>query len=158
MKLFIFIILGLFFNTANACDCDTLPFNDATEWADEIFIGRIIEIKAIDSITENGLTISTTFKIKIEISKKWKGDSKKYIEIYQAGSSCDFYLSIYETAYLIYAKKSKTKGFLEIPKGEHYTYRCSRSADFITFNNWNGKGRDDRDKLNKKFKLVELKE
>ena len=105
-------LIGVSISNANACSCDTIPFNEAIENADEIFIGRIIKAERfeaevfIDDINDyEEEKIIWGWKYEFEIKQKWKGSKKSKLILYNYGSSCDAYFDIYEREYLVYASE-----------------------------------------------------
>jgi hypothetical protein len=156
----IYFILLLFTSKGKSCGCDLTPYKRAVNQADEIFLGKVIELKEvakIDPYTINGKTsyrrlVRATF----EVEKKWKGNSNKIIEIYQETSSCMQSFDFMEK-YIIYAKKHETSDTLS-------TWLCTRNADHMTFD-WKyynsydtlySKGWDDRPRLDEDFSSVKL--
>jgi len=56
-----------------ACSCDTISFENATEWADEIFIGRLIRTREVRVYEDAGGEYQTRiWGALFEIEKKWK--------------------------------------------------------------------------------------
>lgn len=153
-------ILGYHFQSF-ACSCETETFHEACKSSDEIFIGRVLKIEAIDSYQDYGMSISNNLKVTFEVSRKWKGNSSKTIELYFLGTSCDFHFSIYEIAYLVYAtevdKDDLTLSEGSLPDKFFTTSICSRNVEFFKFMNFNSHGVDDVEKLSKKYKDVILK-
>ena len=92
-----------------SCSCDTVKFEDAIEYSDEIFIGQIIESRRIKMNThdidhpDNYEEIIWNYKFKVD--KKWKGSKDEILEIYQRGNSCDIYFDIYDQDFLVYSSK-----------------------------------------------------
>ena len=120
----------LFFSVSYsfACNCEPISFDKAVNWADEIFVGRLVEIKELfndpyyETPNENHMTHwSATF----EVVKKWKGSKKKYITIYQDGNSCGFNFTGINQKYLVYAENNSILGVYTTPT----TWLCSRTID-----------------------------
>ncbi|AUC16440.1 hypothetical protein BTO06_15345 [Tenacibaculum sp. SZ-18] len=132
-----------------ACSCEPIPFNQAVEWADEIFVGRLIEVKELfnESYPEAPNQKHTThWSATFEIEKKWKGSRKKYITIYQDGNSCGFNFTNINQNYLVYAENKSILGVYTTPT----TWLCSR-----TINEYNSSEKSnykpDQEKLDAKF-------
>lgn len=148
-KCFLLVVL-LFSNYyLFACSCEQISFEKAVESADEIFVGRLIEIKEL--FNEPYYEVpnekrTTHWSVKFEITKKWKGSSKKYITIYQDGNSCRFEFRSINQKYLVYAKNESILGIYTTPT----TWLCSRT---IAQYNSNEKSNytSDQIKLDKKF-------
>ena len=120
----------LFFSVSYsfACNCEPISFEKAVNWADEIFVGRLVEIKELfndpyyETPNENHMTHwSATF----EVVKKWKGSKKKYITIYQDGNSCEFSFRDLNQKYLVYAENKSILGIYSTPT----TWLCSRTVN-----------------------------
>ena len=145
----------------DACTCDPISFEDAIEYADEIFVGKIIKVERF----ENGRFMNIYNKEEIywgwryyfEIEKKWKGSSESMLIVHHQGTSCDLFFDIYEEEYLVYASRKSGK---ETPLGvtigpnngkvKLTTWLCSRT---IYNHSWE-KGnwfKDDIEKLEKEF-------
>ena len=79
----------------DACSCDTISFKDAIEYADEIFVGRIIKVERYKNgkfmNTDNQEEINWDWRYYFEIERKWKGNSKSKLIVHQQGTSCDFF-------------------------------------------------------------------
>jgi len=133
-----------------ACSCDTLSFQDAVEWADEIFIGRIVKIEEVEQNRKNAERYSENeyWVTHFEISKKWKGDQKDRIQILQRYSSCELPFNFHDYEYLVYAKKSKKSGLSGI---HNITHLCSRTVDSSVFLGWAEDSWDDRPLLDEMF-------
>ncbi|WP_027418947.1 hypothetical protein [Crocinitomix catalasitica] len=138
-KIFLIVLIFLGSNTTKACSCDTIAFNDAIDWAEEIFTGHIIKIEAIDT---RGDYYGWRWKYTFKVNEKWKGSSDSEVEIYHEGSSCDPYFEIYQSNYLIYASKdnerevySESVGF-NTANGNLSTWLCARNVEERWENSW----------------------
>jgi len=152
----IIICVFIFSSLINAygCSCHNSPFEQASEWADEIFIGRVIEIREVNSqdYIMHG-TYTRIWAALFEVEKKWKGSKAKYVEVFQPNSSCDFYFSLPSRPYLVYAKDidllawDETQSFYGLS-----TWLCARNTE--TFNySANAEYVDDRNNLDEKYPL-----
>lgn len=137
-----------------SCSCDTISFNEATEWADEIFFGRLIEIKEIETYQElDGKNHTRIWSALFEVEKKWKGSNSKYVEVFQPNTSCDYFFHLSNQSYIVYAKKEElirwdsTQSFIGLG-----TWLCARNADASVYHMYNKNGYDDRNNLDRKFK------
>jgi len=144
-------LLGL--SNSFACSCDTISFKEATEWADEIFFGRLIQIREVETYQESDEKPHTRIWAALfEVEKKWKGSSDKYIEVFQPNTSCDFYFDFPSQPYIVYAKYYE---LIEWDPTESYralgTWLCARNADASIYNLWTEYGFDDRQKLDEKY-------
>lgn len=135
------LVLFLFFSNflSFACSCNDIPFKEATEWADEVFLGRLIEIKEVESeISElnPGQKYTRLWYAKFEVIKKWKGSTKKIITVYQPSTSCDASFNFLNTTYLVYAKKERIFKYFneENTKEGLTTWLCSRSRKYLYVN------------------------
>ena len=149
----ILMILGGYFTTLG-CGCDTIPFQEATEKADEIFIGRVIEIKEktltkVDGSLENTKVWSVLFKVE----KKWKGGTSEYVEVLQSHTSCDFDFEFSSRSYIVYAYNTELFWWDDIvPNSTKVeTYLCTRNASYRTYSKLEDRGFDDRPLLDKKY-------
>lgn len=142
-----------------ACSCDTVSFARATEWADEIFFGRVIEIREVETYQhEDGIREIKIWGVLFEVEKKWKGSSKKYVEVFQSGNSCDFNFEFNGQSYLVYAMEDELSPWdsTQTFKGLT-TWLCARNADYYTYNYYGEYGFDDRPRLDKKYpNLIEV--
>ncbi|WP_442265043.1 hypothetical protein ACSIGC_11925 [Tenacibaculum sp. ZS6-P6] len=132
-------ILSLFFISLSiynyACSCNDIPFEKAVEWADEIFIGRLIEIKEVKyetSLDDPEERYTRLWYAKFEITKKWKGSNKKYIKVYQPSTSCDFDFNSLNRHYLVYTKKEEVFKFFNTENeiSRHTTWLCARNREY----------------------------
>jgi len=135
-----------------ACSCNRLSFEKANEWADEIFIGRVIKIREVKKMIDiNALPSTRIWSALFEVEKKWKGSSSKYVEVFQGNTSCDFHFKCPSKRYIVYAKKEDVfqwdseQEFIKLT-----TWLCARNASEITFE-YAENGFDDREKLNHKY-------
>jgi hypothetical protein len=144
------------------CSCDFIKFEEAVEWADEIFIGRLLEIKEVEfEINEQQPKEKYTrvWYALFEIEKKWKGSNKKFIKVFQPSTSCDADFGRLGRDYLVYAKKQKMFRYSTDNKTnvKLTTWLCSRSVSDLVYFNPSEKEDDDRPLLNKRFpKLIKL--
>lgn len=138
------------------CGCDLIPFEEATEWADEIFLGRLIEVREINSLQGlDGYTNTNTWGALFEVEKKWKGSNSKYVEVLQYGGSCDFNFEFPAQPYIVYAKEGKIdiEGSTK-PVAGLVTSLCRRNASAYTYYLMDEDGFDDRERLDVKYKAI----
>ena len=149
--LFLFCLIAV--TEAFSCGCDTLAFEEATQWADEIFIGRLIQIREVStSQGEEGESRTEVWGALFEVEKKWKGSHKRYVEVFQANTSCDFYFTFPNHPYIVYAKETELLDWEESPLVSGLaTYLCARNADAFTYNLHGDYAFDDRERLDRKF-------
>lgn len=149
------VILILSCSTLNSfgCSCELISFESATEWADEIFIGRIVETKEILRYTEANEAINTRVWVaRFEVEKKWKGSSNKIVEVFQGSTSCDFNFEFPGPSYIVYSKEEdvlswdSTQTFI----GQN-TWLCARNADEYTYKGARENSFDDRELLDQKY-------
>ncbi|CAL2079299.1 hypothetical protein [Tenacibaculum sp. 190524A05c] len=152
-RLLLFTILKFSTLSTFACSCSFIPFKDAVEWVDEIFIGRLVEIKEVEyevSHQNNNERYTRLWYAKFEVSKKWKGSDKKYIKVYQPSTSCDAEFNQINRTYLVYAKKKRVFTFFNTQNttNELTTWLCARNREY-----WFVNEKEDSDyfKLNKIF-------
>lgn len=154
----IIFLLITSFSRLNACSCDTISFNEAVNYADEIFFGKIIKAEKFNDgkyVLGNQERINWNWKFQFEVEKKWKGSNKKNLVVYHQGTSCDLWFNIYEE-YLVYASKggllnlsSSVTKYQNESKKRLSTYLCSRttSLDFLEEANWYQKDKYRLDKI-----------
>ena len=136
-----------------ACGCDTISFAEATKWADEIFYGRLIQIREVETYQDaDGRPHTSIWAALFEVEKKWKGSNDKYVEVFQQNTSCDFYFDFHSQPYIVYAKYHELIDWdsTKLYKGLG-TWLCARNADASIYNSWTEYGFDDRDKLDLKY-------
>ena len=157
MKKFLFLLSVYFLFNYNSfgCSCDTVSFSEATEWADEIFFGRVIQVKEVETGKNfEGEPYTKVWSALFEVEKKWKGSSKKYVEVFQAGTSCEFAFSFHNQPYIVYAKNSELLFWDSEDTFQGLTtWLCNRSASARTYNYW-GEEEDvfnDRPRLDEKY-------
>ena len=152
-KIILFTFFAFISFESFSCSCDAISFDKAIKWADEIFIGRLIEVKELYSETfeqDPDKKYTGAFYAEFEVEKKWKGSSNKYIRIYQKSSSCQFYFTNIGSSYLVYAKKEDMYWFM---KKTPTTHLCSRTISKHKLESFfdNKKFPDDRPELDKTF-------
>ncbi len=118
-----------------ACSCDPIPFVEAIEYADEIFVGTLIAAEKFndgvfwDEHGEERINWNWRFKFKVE--KKWIGGPERVITIYHQGHSCDLFFDIYQDKYLVYAAYGKlyndSEELSKKEKNRLSTWLCSRT-------------------------------
>ena len=137
------------------CSCDYQSFEDAIKHSDEIFLGRIIEMKEVKTVydEEDGYPYTRMWSAKFEVEKKWKGSNDKYVTVYQPNTSCDFLFEFPSHPYLVYARNGElflwdsTESFTGLD-----TWLCSRTAGAEIYYGWiNDSLGDDRPLLDKAF-------
>ena len=103
LSLFGILILIVFnISKSNACSCDTVSFENATKYADEIFTGKVIKVEEQDNYH---------IKYELEVEKKWKGNKDSILIFHGGSTSCDFYFHL-DKRYLVYAAGESKYGFL----------------------------------------------
>jgi hypothetical protein len=136
----IFSLIGFLNCELFACSCDPISFDDALEYADEIFVGTIKKAELYENGTYiNGSgqeEINWDWRYYFEIRKKWKGSSESHLVVHHQGNSCDFFFDIYEEEYLVYASRKSGKESpygvtVEASNGKNKlsTWPCSRTID-----------------------------
>lgn len=160
-KIFLFILISFSTFKIYSCSCDITPFQQALEYADEIFVGKIVKAEKY----KNGIFINENneqetnwdWRFYFEVTKKWKGNNKSTLIVHHQGDSCDLYFDIYEREYLVYASRELGKeNFFGITIGptngkkKLTTWLCSRTIynKYWEKDNWFEK---DIEKLNKEF-------
>ena len=122
----------------SACSCDTISFDRAVNYADEIFVGKVFKAEKIENgkfKNSNGKKeINWIWSYHFNVKEKWKGNNKSTLIVYHQGTSCDYYFDIYEDEYLVFASRKSEK---EDPFGvtilannnkkELSTWLCSRT-------------------------------
>jgi LPXTG-motif cell wall-anchored protein len=163
----VFLIVILNFDV-NACSCEPISFKDALEYADEIFVGKIVKAERFNNGTfinaDKKEEISWDWRYYFQIRKKWKGNNESELIVHHEGTSCDLYFDIYQGEYLVYASR---KSYSKQPLGITYfsnnakenlsTWLCSRTMHDRTWEegNW---FEEDIEKLEKEFpEEIELK-
>lgn len=139
-------------NSSFGCSCDSIPFNIAIDESTEIFYGKVIKIHETDQHLPtkiDGFSHSSTktWCTTFEVIKKWKGSSKKVVEIYQEGTSCDVFFD-FGQGYIVYAKNQKSVSTQE-NSIKLWTWLCSRTHP--PFNDNYNRGWDDRKRLDQTF-------
>lgn len=90
-----------------ACSCDTISFDDALVYADEIFLGELIKIEKVKAGTfeyEDGESIQMwEARYYFEVIEKWKGRSNRIMILYEERGSCEFSFRMMDKKYLVYA-------------------------------------------------------
>lgn len=94
--LFLIICFDVF-----GCTCSSTPFNKAIKESEEIFFGRLVSIREINSNDETGVW-AALFKV----DKKWKGSNAGFVEVFQEGSSCDYPFNMLGKRYVVFATHS----------------------------------------------------
>ncbi|CAL2089540.1 hypothetical protein [Tenacibaculum sp. 190524A05c] len=125
-RVLLFTILTFSTLSTFACSCEQIPFYEAVNRADEIFVGRLIEVKELfnESFPETpNQKYTTHWSATFEVEKKWKGSKKRYITIYQDGNSCEFNFTNINQKYLVYAENKSILGVYTTPT----TWLCSRT-------------------------------
>ena len=156
---FIFVItssISLF-----SCSCNTVSFEDAVKYSDEIFIGKIVKAEEFNDggylNYEGEKEIIWSWRYYFEVKKKLKGNRNSRLLIFDEGTTCNFSFDIKKEKYLVYANRGK-KGVM--PAGSSSfgtrnfktlsTWLCSRTTDngYWVENKWY---KSDLDKLDKIF-------
>lgn len=135
MKKLITLFLLIISTNSFACSCNDISFEKAIDWADEIFLGRLIEIKEVEFEYNEYHPQEKYTRIwyaLFEVEKKWKGSSKKYVKVYQPSTSCDSYFRSLGNSHLVYAKKEEMFPFDKYRKSDVKltTWMCSRSREY----------------------------
>ncbi len=146
--IFILLFFGVLSTKAYACSCGTLPFEEAVDWADEIFIGRVVKIELSQELFTNEPWEYWT--VHLEISKKWKGTKKSKIRAVQSFNSCEFPFEFYGE-YLVFASVDGSLGWNGTRN--YTTWLCSRTMDTLYFADWAKEDWvwDDRERLDNTF-------
>lgn len=72
--------------TGYCCGYEIQSFEDAVKYSDEIFTGRLIELKEVTyDHHELGETFTNMWSATFEVEKKWKGSRDKYMTVFQPG-------------------------------------------------------------------------
>jgi hypothetical protein len=148
------VILLLFAlpNEVLSCSCGWMPYQECIEWADEIFMGRVIAINEVNSQETDGHISTGIWSCTFEVTKKWKGSPSKQVTLYQPNTSCDAFFSLPDYNYLVYAKHQDLFPWDENRlRIELTTDLCKRTAPRSTYDNFMGDGQDDRPLLDKSF-------
>ncbi len=158
MRNFIFILFlfSAFSQVALACSCGTVPFDEAVESSDEIFIGRIIEMEyhrdLLPSKTHESLPMfrKQYWVVTLEVSKKWKGSKKNKIRVRQTSNSCEFEFE-FGKEYIVFAEFDGSLGWNGTRN--YTTWLCSRTIDmwYLTEYGKEDWTWDDRDRLDEQF-------
>lgn len=155
------IIILLICQKGKACFCISEDIETANYSSyEELFLGKVlnierIEVTEIHEDEEYDLvgTIST-----FEVIKKWKGNEKKVIEIYQQQNSCGIDFSITNSRWIIaaYTKAFVTDAFRKkYPNKYLQTDNCSLYIEEIDFKEFE----NDISRIDAKFPIeVELKD
>lgn len=162
------ILITFPIKSSYACTCNTISFEEAVDYAEEIFIGRIVKAELYENGEyydefEDSKEINWSWKFYFEVEIKWKGSNKDEVVLYHQGNSCDFHFDIYDKRYLVYASSSREKerwfsisGGPGDNKKKLSTWLCSRTMP----DNWWDKDNmfdEDFKKLNDRFpELVKL--
>jgi hypothetical protein len=146
-----FILAFISFTTVElvfACSCGTVPFNEAVESADEIFIGRVLKLEQKQRLFS--FEPRDYWVAHFEVSEKWKGTRKSKVKVAQTYNSCSFNF-YFDTEYLVYAMK--TNFFNWNGTRKYTTWLCSRTIETIYYYDWAKEDWtwDDREKLNNEF-------
>ena len=120
------------------CNCSDRSFVQQSDWADEIFIGSLIQKESAHE--EYAQVLDTVNYFVFEVSKKWKGGPEKYITIIETHSTCDMPFDLLGEEYIIYAYRDNYNTFT--------TSRCTRS---INTNSFTENNYDDRKLLDARF-------
>lgn len=149
------LIKTIFIQATLACSCDTISLTKAIQISEEIFYGRVVKIEEIDQdpatiIDGDTYTSTNTWCTTFEIVKKWKGNSSKFIKVFQEGNSCDYFFD-FGGSYIVYAQSNRIFDFKGEKSDTLWTWQCARNNDF-------GDGWDDTERLDalfpKKIKLL----
>ena len=151
----------------NACSCDTIAFESAVEFADEIFIGKIVKAERYESdrfVNENGQEeVELIWKYHFDVIKKWKGNHKSKLTIFHQGSSCDYWFDIYKEQYLVYALLGSNgrniyseSASTSAGKKKLTTWLCSRTihSSILDRENW---CKSDIIKLDEKYQAIDMR-
>lgn len=153
MKFFKILLFFFCVSSSNSysCSCDTIPFEEAVEWADEIFIGTIVKAEKVNI----GFGMEYRWAYTFEVDKNWKGTPKSRITLYEEGHTCDFGFQLWPGQYLIYAshnsefKSASVSGGPSDGKSRLHTWLCSRTTySFLGDEGW---FESDQRKLDKMF-------
>jgi hypothetical protein len=129
LKIFVFV-LSTSSSNGFSCSCDTIPFIEAVDWADEIFIGTIVKAEKV----KIGFGMEYRWAYTFEVDKKWKGNSNTRLTLYQEGHSCDLGFQLWPDQYLIYASHNSEFKSASVSvgptdgKSRLHTWLCSRTT------------------------------
>lgn len=131
-KLTLLVLLQLILiSQATCCSCNLIPFKEAVKNSDEIFFGRVIELKNLGKIpysfSSNDIDSMSLMSAVFEIEKKWKGENNKRIEVFQLITSCSFGFEFHEN-YIVYGKKDSNSKSDSI-----WTWLCARNASHLEY-------------------------
>ncbi len=152
----ILFLFSAFSQTAIACSCGTVPFEEAIANSDEIFIGRIIKLEydrdLLPSKTHESLPMfrQQYWVATLGVSKKWKGSKSSTIRVRQTSNSCEFEFQ-FGKEYIVFAESDGSIGWNGTKN--YTTWLCSRTIDtFYLSEYWKEDWTwDDRDRLDEKF-------
>jgi hypothetical protein len=171
LSLFGILILIVFnISKANACSCDTTSLENALEFSDEIFTGKVVKVEEYKNgqfvKIDNEEKASYPLRYYFEVERKWKGNQDSILIVGGDNWSCDFWFDIGKR-YLVYATRDTSEEepidttaetiVIDIPRindGKDIlsTWLCSRTTHepigVLEKNNWYKK---DLRRLNKKF-------
>lgn len=146
----ILFVLGIFTSKVIACDCANIPFLEAIEVMDEIFIGTVVNIeRSSEYVEEHNFTIGYTVYT-FEVSKKWKGSSSNKVKIIEYDTSCSIGHELGEES-LIYGELNEKKS---TDSSQYYwADMCSRTINikYLSDPEYKDWIWDDRDSLDIKF-------
>jgi|GEM_PF-1558889 len=137
-KTLLILLTSIFsYSLSYACSCTVLPFEEAIERADEIFEGRLIrmrEVRQEDTESEDPLEQDIgIWSALFEVENKWKGSASGYVEVFQTGTSCDYFFQYIGAIYLVYASDFRLEGSeMTKPFEGLGTYLCSRTVPSYT--------------------------
>ncbi len=125
-KGFILILLCLISTQFGfACFCDRVSIADENFTSyDEVFLGKIVEIKRFDVTWDYENAESYTFvgtETIFQVKRKWKGDSNNRVSVFQANNSCsvDFMIEGYDWIISARNKPFTSSFFLEKMDGKY---------------------------------------
>ena len=131
--IFILFILGL--GKIFGCFCESETFETANfEIKDELFLGKVINIKRFPIELESNEESHTFYgtETTFEVLKKWKGDKRKEIIIYQPLNTCALHFTIRNSRWIISAQQ-KPFLFAELNGNFLQTDDCSFYAEEIHY-------------------------
>jgi len=146
----ILFVLAAFTSKVIACDCANIPFLEAIEVMDEIFIGTVVDIqRSSEYVEEHDYTIGFTLYT-FEVSKKWKGSKSNRVTTIEYDTSCSIGHELGEES-LIYGELNENKS--NDSNQYYWADLCSRTINIKylsdpVYKDWIW---DDRDSLDIKF-------
>lgn len=127
------LLIGALQNQAVACGCDTRTFEAAVAAADEIFLGKLVNVEVIELIRTSNIIeknnegvfyekeiSDTTYydKYFFTVKKKWKGRPRQTEILVEPGTSCDLPIDRVGGWYLVYANSDPLTEYYDEQTGK----------------------------------------